>query len=85
MPSTASLMWSGRLLSPGLRSPVSRSMFQPNFDVITTLSRKGATLSPRIRSASWGPYASALSKKVTPRSWAVRIRWIMSARFGTVF
>ena len=50
MPSTASLMWSGRLLSPGRRSPVSRSMFQPNFEVITTLSRNGATPSPRMRS-----------------------------------
>ena len=41
MPSTASLMCSGRLFRPGRRSPVSRSMFQPNFDVITTLSRNG--------------------------------------------
>jgi hypothetical protein len=41
MPSTASLMCSGRLLRPGPRLPVSRSMFQPNLEVITTLSRNG--------------------------------------------
>jgi len=45
----------GGALSPGRRSPVSRSMFQPNFDVIATLSRNGAMPSPRMRSTSCGP------------------------------
>jgi hypothetical protein len=32
-----------------------RSMFQPNFEVIATLLRNGATPSPRMRSTSCGP------------------------------
>src|SRR6185369_15422338 len=50
IPSTTSLMCSGLLLSPGRRSPVLRSMFQPNLDVITTLFRNGCMASPRMRS-----------------------------------
>ena len=34
MPSTTPLMWSGLLLRPGLRSPVSRSTLNPNFVAI---------------------------------------------------
>src|SRR4249919_573734 len=77
-------MWSGRLFSPGPRAPVFRSMFQPNLDVITTSSRNGAMPSPRMRSTSCGPYASAASKKVTPRSNAVRMMLCISDRVGTV-
>jgi hypothetical protein len=35
---------------PGRRSPVSRSRSQPSLEVITTWSRKGAIVSPRMRS-----------------------------------
>ena len=59
-------------------------MFQPNLEVITTSSRNGATPSPRMRSTSNGPYASAVSKKVTPRSKAARMMSIISGRYGTV-
>ena len=84
MPSTTQLDVLGLAVEPGRRSPVSRSMFQPNLDVITTLSRNGAMPSPRMRSTSCGPYASAASKKVTPRSKAVRMMLIISGRYGTV-
>src|SRR5436190_303477 len=59
-------------------------MFHPNFDVITTLSRNGLMASPRMRSTSHGPYASAASKNVTPRSNAARMRLIICGRYGTV-
>jgi hypothetical protein len=48
------------------------------------LISKGATPSPRMRSTSNGPYASAASKKVTPRSKAARMMLIISGRYGTV-
>ena len=54
-PSTASLMCAGLLLSPGSLSPVCRSIFHPNLEVITTSSRKDSIASPRIRSFSCGP------------------------------
>jgi hypothetical protein len=59
-------------------------MFQPNLEVMATLSRNGATPSPRIRSTSCGPYASAASKKVTPRSKAARMILSISGRLGIV-
>ena len=54
-PSTASLMCAGLLFRPGRRTPVSRSMSQPNFDVIATRFRNGWIASPRMRSHSCGP------------------------------
>src|SRR6266536_4322661 len=74
--STTSLMCSGRLLSP--RCCPSESNAKPNLVAITTSSRTGASASPTSSSFANGPYASAVSKNVTPRSTAVRISTIIS-------
>src|SRR4051794_38085986 len=84
MLSTTTLTCSGLLLRPGSLWPVCWSTFHPNFEVITTLSRNGLIPSPRMRSTSHGPYASAASKNVTPRSNAARMTLIICGRYGTV-
>jgi hypothetical protein len=48
------------------RLPVSESMSKPNFVAITTFSRIGCRASPTSSSFANGPYASAVSKRVTP-------------------
>ena len=53
-------------------------MFQPNFVAITTPLRNGASASPTSSSFVNGPYTSAVSKNVTPRSTAVRMSAIIS-------
>src|SRR4029450_7547454 len=50
-----------------------RSNWTPNLVAMTTWSRKGARASPTSSSFTNGPYTSAVSKKVTPRSTAARI------------
>lgn len=64
--STTSRMWTGRLSKP-------KSRVKPNLVAITTSSRNPATARPTTLSFSPHPYSSAVSKKVTPRSWARRI------------
>src|SRR5882724_2351545 len=71
--SATSRIRSGRLSKPTLKSP----SLKPNLVARTTLSRKGATASPSISSLA-APYVSAVSKKVTPRSNAARIRLMAS-------
>ena len=73
--STLCLIVSGRLSRPVL-CPVARS--KPNFVAITTWSRRGASASPTSSSFVNGPYTWAVSKKVTPRSTAVRISEIIA-------
>src|SRR5436190_833948 len=53
---------------------------KPNFVAITTRSRTGASASPTNSSFVNGPYASAVSKKVTPRSTAARMTATPSRR-----
>ncbi len=55
-------------------------MPKPNFVAMTTCSRKGASASPTSSSFVNGPYASAVSKSVTPRSTAARMIAIPSGR-----
>src|SRR3954469_23443094 len=63
-----------RLLSPGPGA-------QRNFVAITTWPRNGSSASPTSSSLANGPYTSAVSKNVTPRSTAVRSSAIMSYLF----
>src|SRR5215211_363801 len=70
-PSTAWRMCSGRLERPTWRPSASKR--NPNLVAMTTWSRKGARASPTSSSFTNGPYTSAVSKKVTPRSTAARI------------
>src|SRR5438270_1334392 len=70
--SATSLMCSGRLSSPACL-PVLGSSLNPNLVAITTYLRKGARASPTSSSLVNGPYTSAVSKNVTPRSTAARI------------
>ena len=79
-PSTAALTWSGRLDRP-VCLPWS-SNAKPNFVAMTTWSRTGASASPTISSLANGPYTSAVSKKVTPRSTASRMSAMPSSRVG---
>ena len=60
--------------------PPSKS--NPNFVAITTWSRTGSSASPTSSSFVNGPYTCAVSKKVTPRSTAARVRSIISALSG---
>src|SRR5215211_6205465 len=71
-------MWSGRLERPTCRP--SWSNRNPNLVAMTTWSRKGARASPTSSSFTNGPYTSAVSKKVTPRSTAARITAIPCRR-----
>src|SRR5215218_3871561 len=57
----------------------SESNAKPNFVTITTCSRTGASASPTSSSFANGPYASAVSKNVTPRSTATAIISCLSA------
>ena len=56
---------------------------KPNFVAMTTWSRTGASASPTTSSLANGPYTSAVSKKVTPRSTAPRMSAMPSSRVGT--
>ena len=69
--STVDRMWSGRLSRP-LR--VLPSKEKPNLVAITTWSRTSAIALPSSSSFTNGPYTWAVSKKVTPRSTAARMR-----------
>src|SRR5206468_1166556 len=77
-PSAASLMCSGRLFRALHLGPPLGSGAKPNFVAITTCSRSGASASPTSSSFVYGPYTSAVSKNVTPRSTAARISEIPS-------
>src|SRR6202158_1533226 len=77
-PSTACLMCLGRLFKAVHLPPSAGFASQPNFVAITTCSRNRARASPTSSSLVNGPYTSAVSKKVTPRSTAVRISEIIS-------
>ena len=68
--SATARMRSGRLSMPPARESPS---LKPNFVAMTTRSRKGATASPSSSSFVKGPYASAVSKNVTPRWKASRM------------
>src|SRR5829696_1518901 len=70
-PSTAWRMCSGWLERPTCRPSASKR--NPNLVAMTTWSRKGARASPTTSSFTNGPYTSAVSKNVTPRSTAARI------------
>jgi len=71
-------MWSGRLSIAWVPT------FIPNFVAMTTRSRTGARASPTSSSFVNGPYTSAVSKNVTPRSTAARRSAIISFRSGGV-
>src|SRR5271170_4630702 len=73
--SATSRMRSGRLSIPVFESP----FLNPNLVAITTLSRIGASASPTSSSFANGPYASAVSKKVTPLSYASRMSAIAAS------
>ena len=77
--STVRLIVSGRLSRPPRSC---RSKSKPNFVAITTSSRTGSSASPTSSSFANGPYTCAVSKKVTPRSTAARVRPIISSRSG---
>ncbi len=68
--SATCLMCSGRLFSAFHLPPSAGLASQPNFVAITTLPRNGASPSPTSSSFTNGPYTSAVSKNVTPRSTA---------------
>jgi hypothetical protein len=55
-------------------------MFHPNFVAMVTWSRTGSSASPTTSSLVYGPYTSAVSKKVTPRSTAARMIAMPSSR-----
>ena len=78
--SATSLMCSGRLSRPRCW-PVCGSRSKPNLVAITTCSRNGARASPTSSSFVNGPYTSAVSKNVTPRSTAARMSEIISCLF----
>src|SRR5438128_11151725 len=71
-------MCSGRLFNLFHLPPSAGFASHPNFVAITTVPRKGARASPTSSSFVNGPYTSAVSKNVTPRSTAVRMREIIS-------
>src|SRR5215469_14992186 len=64
-------MCSGRLSSP-ICLPLAGSSWNPNLVAIATSLRNGARASPTSSSLLKGPYTSAVSKNVTPRSTAAR-------------
>src|ERR1700683_3655400 len=68
--SATSLMCSGRLFSAFHLPPSAGCASHPNFVPIPTLPRNGASPSPTSSSFTSGPYTSAVSKNVTPRSTA---------------
>ena len=79
-PSTAALMVSGRLLTPVCLPSASNT--KPNLVARTTWSRTGSRASPTRSSFAYGPYTSAVSNRVTPRSTAVRRNSMLVARSG---
>jgi hypothetical protein len=74
-------MCSGRLIQAGHLLPSPGFGSHPNFVAITTLPRKGARASPTSSSFVNGPYTSAVSKNVMPRSTAAWRRAIVSTEF----
>src|SRR3982074_2868086 len=76
--SATCLMCSGRLLREFHLPPSLGLASHPNFVAITTFPRNGASASPTSSSFVKGPYTSAVSKNVTPRSTAARISEIPS-------
>ncbi len=68
--SATSFMYSGRLSSPAC---LPFSILKPNFVAIATWPRNGWSASPTSSSLVNGPYTSAVSNNVTPRSTAARI------------
>src|ERR1022692_2939111 len=78
-PSTASLMCSGWLFRPAAPGRLSLPLrSNPNLVAITTCPRNGARASPTSSSFKNGPYTSAVSKNVMPRSTAARRREVIS-------
>src|SRR5580658_7569910 len=78
-PSTACLMWSGRLFRLGMPGRLSDPLrSDPNLVAMTTFPRNGARASPTSSSFVNGPYTSAVSKKVMPSSTLFRISEIIS-------
>jgi hypothetical protein len=76
--SATSLMCAGRLSTPaGFPSGPNA---KPNLVAMTMSPRNGASASPTSSSFVNGPYASAVSKNVTPRSTAFRMSAIISCR-----
>ena len=71
------------VLRPAVEAAAARSvadrMSKPNFVAIATRSRNGASASPTSSSFTYGPYASAVSNNVTPRSTAARMQLRSSA------
>src|SRR3981189_3423779 len=76
--SATCLMCSGRLLRELHLPPSLGLASHPNFVAITTFPRNGASASPTSSSLTSGPYTSAVSKNVTPRSTAACSREIIS-------
>jgi hypothetical protein len=69
------------LHSPPGSTPFSANA-KPNLVAMLTRSRTGSRASPTMSSLANGPYTSAVSKKVTPRSTARRISAMESSRDG---
>src|SRR5437016_11845429 len=67
-----------RLSTPPKPRSALGSILNPNLVAITTWPRNGARASPTSSSFANGPYASAVSKNVTPRSTADRTSEIIS-------
>ena len=78
--STPRLIVSGRLSRPPRFGSSAKS--NPNFVAMTTRSRTGSSASPTSSSLVNRPYTWAVSKKVTPRSTAARMRRIISCLSG---
>src|SRR5512143_1184970 len=76
--SATRLICSGRLSSPTLGCGPFSPCFHPNLVAITTCPLNGSSASPTSSSFVNGPYTSAVSKKVIPRSTAVRRKAIIS-------
>src|ERR1022692_3652181 len=76
--SATRLMWSGRLSRPTQPGAPSGRSLNPNLVAITTCPRNGARASPTSSSFKNGPYTSAVSKNVMPRSTAARRREVIS-------
>src|SRR6266496_3914009 len=76
--SATSLMCFGRLSTPPKPRSTVGSSLNPNFVAITTCPLKGSSASPTSSSFVNGPYTSAVSKNVTPRSTALCRKSIIS-------
>ena len=67
---------------PSTAASATESRWKPNLVASTTRSRTGSSASPTSSSFVCGPYTSAVSKRVTPRSTAARSMPIISGRSG---